>query len=273
MKKIIAAIDYSSTAGNALQFAANLARVFKAELVLFNVYHLSVHASNALVTPTQVDELIVNNENRLEQLADETARKYQIDVDCFSDTGGDTVKELEDYVTSHTADLIVMGMDSNLAAYKVFGNTTTAAIRHLNVPLLVIPNDVPFKGIKKILYACEYAYLSDDNHLDLLKEIIKKFEAQLQIFHVETKERLPVTADDEIGVMNTILGDLDHTFSAVKSSNITAGIIQGVEEWEADLLVMVPHRAGFWELLSKGSATRDMTLRTRVPLLLLPKFD
>jgi nucleotide-binding universal stress UspA family protein len=272
MKKIIAAIDYSTTAGNALQFAANLAREFKADLVLFNVYHMSVHAGNSLVTPKQVDDLITSNEDRLEQLANETAREYQINVDCFVDTG-DTVKELEDYTITHTADLIVMGMDSNLAAYKVFGNTTTAAIRRLNVPLLVIPNDVSFKGIKKILYACEYAYLSEDNHLDLLKEIVKKFEAKLQIFHVETKERLLVTVDDEIGVMNTILGDLDHTFNSVKSSNVRDGIIQGIEEWEADLLVMVPHRAGFWELLSKGSATRDMTLRTRVPLLLLSKFD
>lgn len=272
MKTIVAATDYSATASNAVQFAANLARVFKANLVLFNVYHLSVHVSNSLVTPAEIDHLFGNNEIRLMALAKETARQYEINVSGVSKSG-DTVGALMDYATTHQPDLIVVGMDSNLAEYKLFGNTTTTAIRHLETPVLVIPNDVPFKGIGKILYACEYSCLSEDNHLDLLKEITRKFEAALQIFHVETKKQIPVAVDDQISAIDSIMEDVDHTYNFVENASIIDGITHEAEAWQADLLVMVPHKAGFWELLSKGSATRKMTLITRIPLLLLPNMN
>lgn len=273
MKTIVAATDYSATATNAVQFAANLARVFKANLTLFNVYHLSVHVSNSLATPDEIDHLFRNNETRLIALAKETARQHQINVSCVSKTG-DTVGALENYAATHQPDLIVVGMDSNLVEYKLFGNTTTTAIRHLKTPVLVVPNDVPFKSIGKILYACEYTYLSEDNHLNLLKEITRKFAAELQVFHVETKikKQVSITVDEQISAIDTIMEDVDHTYNFAENPSIIDGITREAEIWQADLLVMVPHKAGFWELLSKGSATRKMTLITRIPLLLLPNI-
>lgn len=273
MKTIVVATDYSATANNALQFGASLARVFNAELVLLNVFHPSVHVSNSLVTPDAIDHIIRNNENRLRELALVTGLQYQVKVNTVSKTA-DTVEALEDYVDTHPVDLVVMGMDSSLLEYKLFGNTTTAAIRSLKFPLLVVPNDIPFKGIKRIVYACEYRYLSEDNHLELLKEITRKFEARLQILHVETKKEPALAAvGEQIMAMDTLLEDVDHTYSVIENTSVGNGITQGLKAWNADLLVMVPHKAGFWELFLKGSATREMALRTRIPLLVLPNVN
>jgi nucleotide-binding universal stress UspA family protein len=272
MKTIIVSTDYSSTASNALEFGANLAQIFRAKLVLFNVYHPSAHVSNSLITPGEIDRIMKNNEDHLERLRDETAQRYRINVSCIGKTG-DTIDQLDQSASFVEADLVVMGVDSNLMEYKLFGNTTTAAIRRLKTPILIVPNEIQFKGIKRILYACEYTYLAQDNQLDLLKEITRKFKAELQIFHVETKKQIPVTADEEIGLINVILEDVDHSFNFVDNPSVHHGIMQGVEDWEADLLVMVPHKAGFWESLLKGSNTREMAVRTRIPLLVLPSVD
>jgi nucleotide-binding universal stress UspA family protein len=270
MKTIVVATDYSATANNALRFGANLARAFNAELVLLNVYHPSVHVANSLMTPDAIDHILLNNENRLRELAVITAFEYQVQVSSVSKTA-DTIEALEDYVASRPVDLVVMGMDSSLLEYKLFGNTTTAAIRSLKFPLLVVPNDIPFKSLKRILYACEYSYLSEDNHLELLKEITRKFEARLQILHVETKSEPALAAvGDQILAVDMLMEDVDHTYSVIDNPSVGNGIMQGVRAWNADLLVMVPHKAGFWESFLKGSATREMALRTRVPLLVLP---
>jgi len=242
--------------------------------VLFNVYHPSSHVSNSLSTPNTLEHIISNNEIRLKKWAQWADRKYQLKVKYVSKTV-DTVGELENYVSEHHPDLVVMGMDSNLVEYKLFGNTTTAAIRRLKFPVLVVPLDVSFKGIKKILYAHEPAYLSQDNHLDLLKEFVKKFEAKLQILHVQSKtdNQISTGVNNQISAIDAIMENVDHTYSLVVSSSVREGIIQGVKEWEADLLIMVPHKIGFWDLFLKGSTTRDMALRTRVPLLVLPNVD
>jgi nucleotide-binding universal stress UspA family protein len=271
MKKIIVATDYSAIANNALQFGANLARVFQAELILFNVYHMSAHVSNARVSPEAIDHIIQDNENRLKALAEETAQQYQINVRWASKIT-DTVGELENYAIAEHTDLVVMGMESNLAEYKLFGNTTTAAIGRLKFPVLVVPKNVRFKGITKVLYACEYSYVSKDNHLDLLKEFTRQFGAALQVLHVETRTPVPAMIEDQGSAIDSIMEDVDHTYTVVKNRSIRDGIIQGVENWQADLLVMVPHKAGFLESFVKASMTREITLRTPVPVLVLPNL-
>jgi nucleotide-binding universal stress UspA family protein len=275
MQTIIIATDYSAAATNALQYAASLASVVKADLILFNSYHLNPHAANGLVTSTGMEQMISNNNTHLQELADETAKKYGLNVGWASKSN-DTVEELVKYATDQNVDLVVMGIESNLIEYELFGNTTTAVIKHLRCPVLVVPNDVPFKGIEKILYAYEHTCLDQDNHLDVMKEIARKFSAQLQVFHVDTKAKAgaAVAVDDSVtSTVDGLLEDVDHTYNFVGYPKIGEGIARGVEDFEADLLVMVPHKTGFLESLLKGSNTRSMTLKTRVPLLVLPNAN
>jgi nucleotide-binding universal stress UspA family protein len=272
MKTILVATDYSATADNAVKFAANLAKVFKAELILFNTFRPTIQVSNALTTPEVLDHLKRKNKDRLNALAKETAKQYQIEVQGVTRTL-DTVDNLEDYTTWHKADLVVMGMDSNLTEYKVFGNTTTAVIRRLRTPTLVVPNNIEYNGIKKILYACEPDFVSEKNHLGLLEEITRQFAAQLQVLHVETKEVDAVAVGNNIHAMHAVVKQINHSYNVIENASVGDGIMQGVKEWQADLLVMVPHRPGFWERLFNGSTTRELTLRTRVPLLVLPNAD
>jgi nucleotide-binding universal stress UspA family protein len=267
MKTIIIATDYSATANNALHFSASLASAVDAQLMIFNAYHLSVHASSALISPEAIDHLVQNNEDRLKKLAAETAEHFGIRV-TWASTMEETVAALEDYAMKNGRALVVMGMDSNLTEYKLFGNTTTAVIGRLKFPVLVVPHDVSFRKIEKIIYACERP--QDDQSLDLLREINQTFQAELQIIHVETRH---TTDEDRTGIKDSVLKELNHTYRVIEDSNIGSGIIRGVNDLHADLLVMVPHKPGFLESLLKRSHTREMALKTRVPLLLLPGRD
>jgi len=271
MKTILVATDYSVTATNALHYGASLARAFDAELILFNVYNLSAHVRNALIGPEAIDHIIKNNEDRLNEVATETAKRYQIKVKPVVRTT-DTVEEMGVYLDANPVDLVVMGMDRNLPENQLLGNTTTTAIRRIKYPLLVVPNDISFEGIKRILYACEYTYLSKDNHLSMLKEMARKFNAQLQVLHVEAeiKEQAEIKFDKQVHVVDAILEDTEHSYNLVENASVGAGILQEVQAWQADLLVMVPHKTHLLESFLKGSDTRKMALRTRVPLLVLP---
>lgn len=270
MKTILVATDHSDAANNALHYAANLAGIVGADLTLFHVYHPSIHASNSLVSSSTLEHLKQNSQQQLEDLAGEIAQIYHLNVNGIS-SQDDTVKALSEYTAIHGVDLVVMGIDSNLMDYKLFGNTTTAVIGLQQFPVLVVPNDVPFTGIGKILYPCEFRYLAQDNNLHLLKEIAHKFEAKLEVFHVETTNGPAVLAKKElVSAMDGFLDEVEHTYHIMEYPRVSDGILREVESYQPDLLVMVPHKAGFFESLLKSSQTRGMTLKTRVPLLVLP---
>lgn len=271
MKTILVATDYSEPASNAMNYAALLAQKTGAELILLNVYKLSIHASNSLASNSSIEHLIKKSEGQLIELALETEDRYKIKVG-YELGQDDTIDSLKAYIDTHSVDLVVMGIESNLIEYKWFGNTTTAAIGLMKFPLLVVPNDIPFNGIDRIMYACEPSYLKDNCELGTLKYFVKEFDAKLEVFHV-----LPNDADkankeklETEKVMDRILLDVKHTYRYVSNSKVDDGIVEGLEEVPADLLVMIPHRPTFFESLFKGSQTNQMTVKTRIPLLVIP---
>jgi nucleotide-binding universal stress UspA family protein len=269
MKTILVAIDYSAPASNALDYAALMAKETGAQLVLLNVYKLSIHASNSLASNNDVQQLMKKSEDRLIEFALAAEDKYQISVG-YELGKNDTVESLKKYVSEHKVDLVVMGIQSDLIEYKWFGNTTTDAIQLMKFPLLVVPNDVPYMGISRILYACAPAFLKQDCQLDVLKQFVREMNAELEVFHVLTNGEGTNEREKLQDVMGNVLHDLPHTYGYVVNQNVEDGIVEGLHQSPADLLVMVPHKIGFFESLFKGSHTSQMTVRTHVPLLVIP---
>jgi nucleotide-binding universal stress UspA family protein len=269
MKTILVATDFSTPARNAVDYAASLAKAAGAELLLFNVYKMSIHASNARASTASMNKLIKKNEDRLIKRAKETEEQFGIKV-RWEMRRDNTIASLKKHMKDHAIDLVVMGIESNLKEYKMFGNTTTSVVRLMQFPMLVVPHNIQYHGIHKIMYACESSYLKDDNELDLLKQFVKDFDAQLEVFHVLKNNPKQVRNEALENVMDRILHDIDHSFRYVNSPKVGDGIKAGLEESPADLLVMVPHKPGFIESLTKKSNTNRMTVETRIPLLVIP---
>ena len=136
MKTILVATDFSAPANNAVDYASHLAKETGAELILFSVYKLSTHASNSLATTTHIDDLIKKKEDQLLALAQKLSNQFGISV-RWELKKDDPILDLKNYTKTHPVDLVVMGIESNLIEYKLLGNTTTAAIKLLQFPLLV----------------------------------------------------------------------------------------------------------------------------------------
>lgn len=268
MKTILVATDYSSVANNAVEFAANLARDLEAELILFNVYKVSIHASNSLASSSTFENIAKRNEERLKEYAQDLENRFDVKVN--SQIGkDDTVESLRDCSLKLSADLLVMGIESNLTEYKLFGNTTTSAIKLMQIPILIIPNDIQYNGIHKITYACDVSYLNEACQLSMLKDFVKSFNASLEILHVLSNSESQKNEELEQRI-NNILSDFNHSFVYEQNSSIKDGIELGLEKSPTDLLVMVPHKLGFFESIIKGSYTRQLALNTRVPMLAIP---
>lgn len=269
MKTILVATDYSKTATNAVEYATLMAKETGAELILFNVFKPSIHVQNSLASSESLENMRKDNEERLHQLATEIASKHQIKVG-WSLGKNDPVESLSKYTSENFVDVVVMGIDSNLTEYKLFGNTTTDAIKLMQFALLVVPNDIQYKGIKHIMYACESSYLEDGCKLSVLKEVVNDFKADLELLHVLTNGDDSGKKEELEGVMNSILQDVPHTYHYEVNPRVGDGIEAGLEASPSDLLVMIPHKMGFFEAFFKGSHTSQMSVKTRVPLLVIP---
>jgi len=272
MKTIIVATDYSDNSDNALTYAGHFAAATNAKIILFNAYTLPVHASNAHLSGEAYDSIIANNKARLEALAYKTADKFSVEVEC-NVTMSPFISELDHLVLTSNAELVILGMHDNDWTDKLLGNTATAVIHIASYPVMIIPEKASFKGIKKILFAYNEASIKR-NELPLLKELSSIFDAQIKVYHVSRKRELAFTGEQGTAIANDtiemVLHEVEHSYDGVSEEDVVEGIEKGVKEFEADMLVMVPFRPHFWDGLTYKSKTRKMSLKTVVPLLVLP---
>ncbi len=275
MKTIIVATDLSKDANNALEYAASLAKCINAKIVLYNSFMLPAHAANTLMPADGVEKMMASNRASLEYAALRISCLYDIKAEWDSNISN-VEEELDKQVEKHKADLVVMGMRGNSFDQKLFGNTTTSVIRHAKYPVLVVPKNVSFKGIHKILFACDNNCKFALSTLKMLNEVASELKAEVLVLHVEKAKKM---AQEEVlvgaGIHNEIETNLDginHSYHDMDGCTVIKGIERGIEEFNADMLVMVPQKYGFWDSMTHKSKTCAMAARSSVPLLSIPNI-
>lgn len=272
MKVIVVATDFSKEAENAVEYAAGAAKVVGAKVVLFHLYKLSVHALNSRLGPSTYDDLYAGSQQKLENRAKELREHYGIEAlaDWHKD---DFYSELKQSLAHFQADILVLGMPEKSLEQDMLGNTTTAVINKLKLPVLAVPAGARFQGIRTILFAAD---VFRGVHLQVLaqvKEVAKDFGAnQVEIFHVSEKVRELQDRDHKLET-ETAYGEgsegVTYLYKNVHSNAVIREIQEELKTTEADMLIMVPIRYGFWGSLIHRSKTRIMASGTEVPLLSL----
>lgn len=269
---IIAATNFSPTASNAVTYAAALAKAKGSKLILFNSFSLSIHSSNSRISADNVQLEIDKTTERLKHLAVDLARLYTIEVDSFC-----LFSALEDelplLIEKNQAELVVMGMADRSIEQEILGNSTTSVIKNINIPVLAVPQSARFNNAKKILFAFESRSLSSIQKLDWFSQIAVALKAEVEFFSVDQRVEEMIEQQQTITIENEPPTQLaKYSYKTIRSSAVVSEIKKEIENYNADILVMVPQKYGFWDSLIHISKTRTMASGLNIPLLSLPNF-
>ena len=271
---IIAATNFSPIASNAVNYAAALAKATGAKLVLFNSFSLSVHSANSLITADAMQKQITKATSRLETFGAELAALFKIEVDSFCSYSLLEV-ELASIIKNTEASLVVMGMAERSFEQELLGNSTTLVIKNVDIPVLAVPENARFQGIKKILYACDTLNFTSIKRLSWLKQTVSSLEAEVEFFSVDAKLDDLKQEQDRLLLSSTLeeeFQQVKYLYKTVKSNAVINEIKKEINIYNADILVMVPQKYGFWDSLVHKSKTRIMAAGLDIPLLSFPNF-
>lgn len=272
MKTILVATDYSRASNNAMDYAAAFAQHTGSKIVLFNAFHLATPVSSMTYSKMDTQEQMAQNKARLRKMADEIKDAYRIPVECVSITGSFR-EELDNVIRRFEVDLVVMGVEAGSFNSSVFGNTITATIRQAKYPVLAVPDGALFQKISKILFACDYSCLQGMNEQTALQTIAQAFDASVQVFHVEDRENAPLaptSSNPQHRDLDHLFQGMEYTYRNLEAENILDGIAQGLQDYGADLLAIIPNKTNFMDQLLSASKTRKGGLLKEVPLLTIP---
>jgi nucleotide-binding universal stress UspA family protein len=273
MKTILIPTDFSSASESALTYAAELAMVSDATLLIFHVFHFPiVNTYNAEILALPLDDVRESCELNLQEL------KYKL-IASYPDLKVETVcnlgfakDEIDILLKERKIDLLVMGMkEADFLTEKILGSTTTTLIENKHCPVLIVRENSVFKTIQKIALAYDEAMEMNplvESRLKMLVDVFKPHICFLRVVPVEGKVRIP----DTIESINyhAALVDTSYSFHLEKNDDVTEGINTFVLENKIDLVVMMPREHTFFQRLFNQPKTRSMAFHGNQVMMTIP---
>jgi nucleotide-binding universal stress UspA family protein len=173
------------------------------------------------------------------------------------------------YAEREGFDLIVTGTKGLSALKEVtVGSVTAHVMNQTDIPVLVIPEEVKYQGLRKVVLGID----ADGESALTLAPLVRMLEgtqAKLEVIHAEVPELVPAgdLADNLLP-----LGNLNYTFQMVPEERSVPDTLTNYSaDHQADMMVMVHRKRKFLERLFVGSYTREELFIIQTPLLILPQ--
>jgi len=276
MNTIIACTDFSNNATNAVLYAAALAKATEARLVLFHHFSYPVPATDlpAVFPNVFVDEMAAGFERRLQELKDDLAQSYSIEIDCVV-RSWDLPSDLDEVFQAEQADLVVMGMHGQSAVVNaLYGSVTSSAIRRGKLPLLVVSRGVVFHPVKKILFPFDDHAIPNTETVQALRDLALAFDTYIEVFTLLDLQKTPELVPQgglsaAKSKLQTLFTGIRHGYSYENENAVDKGILYEAARSSADMVAMIPHHHSFLSNLFNQSETQRVAATITLPLLVL----
>lgn len=257
MKTVIIPVDFSETSLNAARYAAEmLSGKQDTTILLYNMF--------------DNDEEIVLNQNYLESLKKELLEKGDKNIECVLEKGDDLIDCLEKLAYQKTASLIVMGITgkSRLKQTLIGSNTLKIATRDV-CPVLIVPAQAKFKGIKNVALASDFKNVQEITPVTYLKAVLGFFHPQLHIVNVNSEIHVALNEElkEERDWLDEQFKEYNPEFYFITTFDFHETIEQFVQDKNIDIVITVPRNHSFYESVFKTSTTQKLAFHSTIPVL------
>lgn len=269
MKQIIVPIDFSDTSVNAAKYALELAKnIPGAHVTLYHVY-----SSISFSSLSSKDE----NSRQMVSEAELKALKTKIEsgfdsISCVAESGS-FVENISEYVLGNRIDLVVMGITGSSKITQVFmGTNTLNVIRNISCPVMIIPPDAKYTGLKKVVLTSDFKDVARTTPFASITKILDGFKSHLDILNVDSEHFVELTDEFKIEkeAMQDKLGAYNPEFSFLRAYDFLDGISSFVESRNIDAIITVPRKHNFLSQLFVTSNTKKLAYHSSVPIIAVP---
>jgi nucleotide-binding universal stress UspA family protein len=279
MQKILLPTDFSDDAWNAIFTALKIFSKEECRFYLLNAYEPDL--MNLLGDKSEqrlaaiYDSLASESQHKLKETLDYLGQNHENQNHSFETISkrDGLVNAVRDLQNQKGFDLVVMGTRGATGAKEVFlGSNTVKVIKHMQTcPIMAVPGDYNFQVLNQIVLPTDYTYSFKGSALALPKILAKTWGAVIHILYASSGQAL----DGEQQINKKQLEALLHGFrlhfqEVPLQADVSDAIESYVDEIAADLLVLVHHRHGFFEKLTREPVIKKIAFKSEVPLLVIP---
>lgn len=274
MNNILVATDFSKNGEAAILYSLKLAQLFNAEVEFLNSFvtvpAIGIDGGPGVVNETVTETGIKTHQEKLSALIQSLPEEYTRGIPLKATVvSGDPVYCICDHIDHNDIDLVVMGTHGESRLEEIlFGSTTVDVMRQAKCPVLSIPPDAKFEGIKKIVYASDL----EEKDIETIKHLCgfaAFFDAEVVVFHVFPEDSMD--NQEEANEFSRMLNKEVH-YAKLKKESVTyqtthGAILDVIKKDAANLIVMREQERGVFYKLFHIDMVKRINYHTTIPLL------
>ncbi len=271
MKTILIATDFSNASRNASYYGIALAKEIGANIYLFNSYKVPTPAPGLNVSVSRYGVMMQTDKRLLEEADMLDLRNKEMEIICDEGPPEEAIIKI---ANEKKVDFIIAGMKGSSKNFKkIFGSTATSLSKKTNIPVIIVPEDAIYKSPETIVFASD-APVTGHEIPEQLTSIIRLFKSKLYVVKVIRNNNQEFFVVPEPAQKKEMTDeDIALSFQYPENTDIRHALSDFINQHQADMLVMMPHKHEWMERLFKKSETKDMIFHTKIPLLILPESN
>ncbi|MDF3078967.1 MAG: universal stress protein UspE [Sphingobacteriaceae bacterium] len=281
MKTIFVLTDFSDRAASAAEYALNVAIKSNANLLLLHAMELAAQITPGVeFTWPMADYNHVKNESvhelkalahRLEVIAQENgnfvpAITYLTEFGFLDEVAQKTISE-------KNPDMVIIGAHKSSGISRLlFGSHTNTLLDKISCPVLLVPENLKFKGIKQISYATDLTF-NNLKVVNYLADFAKPLDAGIAVNHIYSPAYPVTDAEQNIWFSLKEHMKLNHpriAYRTITGENVKSTLQQITTSGLVDVLALVHKRYDFFDRIFHASISKQLAHTAIIPLLVLP---
>jgi len=277
MKNVLIPTDYSENSRNAIRYALE----YFAE-VPTNFFFLHVSAKDqpfatpAVEKPTMEGNIQTELENSLQfllkeiQIYKEASTNAQHSFTALKENSL-LVEAIRRHILEQEIDIIFMGTKGDSRSQNdEIGSHTYDVITKVKCPIMVIPEDARFNGIRNIAFVTDYNSIYRNRVINTLSQALNLHNSPLRVLHIRPQNaKLNLAQTDNKGFLHYFFKDTRHSFHFLENKNVESGIQEFVDTWEISVVALVAKNLNFIQRLMLRPSTGGFNYHTEIPFLVL----
>ncbi|MEO9891648.1 universal stress protein [Aurantibacter sp.] len=269
MKNILLPTDFSENAESAISYAIQL---FKNEICTFYILHAYTFAPSSSYTKITAAEDLNKTVKLLKENSDNKNHSFESIMVMDS-----LLSIINKTIINYEIDFVIMGTRGSSAIKEVFfGSNTLDIIRYVyNCPVIAIPPNYKGEELKEIVIATDLKHSFKALELTPLKTITKINNATLNIARIKSNAVVTTEQQANKESLRNSLKDTTHQFFEVDPQGSVSSTLIKLEKENSNigLIALLKTTHGFFNNLTREAVIKNMVYKTKIPLLILPKFE
>lgn len=277
-KRILLPTDFSKNALNAIIYALDF---YQNERCIFYI----LNAFWADKEPTDVAMLVAEpgdktyelakkaSEDGLATLMQTIARHAPNPKHSFREISSysSLLFALRDTIAKTQIELIILGTkgisDEDDA---LFGSNTFNVMEFITeCPILAVPGNYKFTGLKKIIFPTAFETAFDKEKLNYLVQIAKSHQSEIHIVHVRKGHKLDQEQEMNRVLLETVFDGIAYNYHILTDISVYKGIHSFIEGKFCDLIVFVTEKSNYFGNELPKPLIKELESHLIIPVLTL----